>query len=989
MGDYSDEDDDYNAIIEPNYSYSFDNMDEFLNDPEEFTSFISSGYGTRSNSTIQGANSGSILQLHGQASDVIGDATEVINSLHLDIPELEPILSVHSPRKLGRNKPQNVKRAKMTELGFKMSKMIMSSARKVVDENEEADGSLELELEESGDSLVDNYGQAKRRQKTGKRGRPKGTVKVGTQFGRASSTHALPPNVSALMGQANVAYVQKQYQKAIELYLQVVQRAPSSPEPYYSLGLVHDEQGNSDKAASYFLIAAHLQPRADGELWRRIASLLVQVPRKEQAVYCLTRAIKAPKLTDYQVEDDFPLFWLRAKLQLELGQYKSVITGFSAALRGHFSQDPEDLSIFILVARLAVRMSLAYVAGGVFTNVFRSVVSAALPLTWSHLNILIELAEVDEDYVAMMESIEEFAVPCYLHSGKEQGRTDWMLKSPREQFEKAVSSADIPSELKLKMAIAQVHLGRTNENEIVTLLAQIDRPGVKLKLSAADALSLSNAPMSAVQILLECIEMDGSQATSELCLKIGQNYRKAGELEMATETFLAVLQVDPEHRATRMALSEAYRSLGKIEQALQVLPREGFEPSSASAFKEEGFIDRNGLDELFLKVIGVGLDFDAEEAASVSSDGEEDAEIYSEETTVKQSKQVRFGPERIKRAAKYKKYHPQISESQIVSLRTNYDNLMLSNDKQSGGLLLQFFSDNLEMFRSNSFPGSFGLDEGEWSEALLKVLILQAGDFVTLKVDRGEWDRLGRILKTILALNLKGGDSIKWRVFGLIFSARAEGFDVSLFMNNLKALLNKTTSSGAALIPSEFLHHSSSGNEFLVAFYHPVTFRFLTRLNKRTLQSNPALLVLLGHQSLETQNYDEATRLYLMANELVPRWPFIKLCLGNCLMGRAFQRTCQNQLAKLMQALGYFLQYVRESEELELEIDGEICAQAWFNAGRAFHQAGFLSPAVQYYRKCIDSNFHGFMDLAKYNLSRLYLQCGSTGMARLTLMKNR
>jgi tetratricopeptide (TPR) repeat protein len=274
------------------------------------------------------------------------------------------------------------------------------------------------------------------------------------------------------------------------------------------------------------------------------------------------------------------------------------------------------------------------------------------------------------------------------------------------------------------------------------------------------------------------------------------------------------------------------------------------------------------------------------------------------------------------------------------------------------------------------------LEEEEWSEALLKILILKAGDFVTMKVGKGEWDRLIRITKNILSTNLKG-EVIKWRVLGLILSSRPDRLgDDAFFMDNLKSLLN-TNLRMAALLPSELLHKSK---EFLTAFYHPITFRFLTRLNRRSMQGNPALLVLLGHQSLETQNYDDAAKMYLKAGELCPQWPFVKLCVGNALLGRAFQRTCSNQLAKLMQAVGYFLEYVHEAEETE---NDSVILQAWFNVARAFHQAGFLSQAVKFYRKCIDSDFEedGHVRIARYNLSRLYLQCGSIEMARLIQKK--
>lgn len=964
---------------EEDYSgYTDDNnFDDFMNDSEEFASFISSGYGTRPTSTLGSAS------LTGEDCECEQGPNGIISSLNLDIPELEPILSTNSPKKRANRSTLTVSRPKMTDLGFKISKMIMSgnsSTNSRRRNDEEFVAAEELELAESGDSLVDNYGQPRKKLKTGKRGRPKGTVKVGTQFGRSSSTHSLPPNVSALMGQANVAYVQKQYSKAIELYLQVVQRAPASPEPYYSLGLVYEEQGNADKAASYFLITAHLQPRADGELWRKISALLMLVdpPRKEQAIYCLTRAIKAPKRPDYRFKDDFPLFWLRAKLQLETGRYRSVISGFGAALRGHFSQDPEDLDLFIDVAKLAVKMSLAYVAAEVFENVFRSVVAAALPLTWSHLNILIELNEMDKDYTAVLKAIEEFAVPCYLQSGREQGKTGWVLKSPQEQLQKALESGEMPAELKLKMCFAQVHLRRPcASEEILSLLKRVDRPGIKLKLAAAESLSLANAPLSTVQILNECLEEDPSLATSDFYLKIGQSYRKGGELMMAVEMFLTVLAVEPNHKSTRLALSEAYRSLGQVEQALQVLPPAEVTAEDSENIKEKNeFINWKGLDELFMKIIGIGIEAKSEEFADDDGDSEEEQEPDnsdgSDEIYTQSRQKLRFGPERQKRA--HHRFNKKILP-QNISFRTFYDNFMRQDDRNAGETLLQYFSDNLEYFKRSESTG--GLEAEEWSEALLKVLTMQAKEFSLIpSVGRADWNRLIRVLKSILVSNLRV-DPTKWRVLGLILGEKAGRWE-DFMIENVKSLISSDTNGITALMASGYLQKSS---EFLAAFYHPITFRFFTRLNRRLMQSNPALLVLLGHQSLETQNYEEAARMYMKAAEIVPEWRFLKMCIGNALLGRAFQRTCSNQLARLMQAIGYFFSYLEGSN------DGDM-GQSMFNVARAFHHAGFLGQAAQFYEKSIESGCEWIAKLAKYNLSRLYLQSGSPGMAR-EILKNR
>ena len=127
--------------------------------------------------------------------------------------------------------------------------------------------------------------------------------------------------------------------------------------------------------------------------------------------------------------------------------------------------------------------------------------------------------------------------------------------------------------------------------------------------------------------------------------KIGQNYRKAGEIEMAIESFAAVLQVEPEHRATRLALSEAYRSIGRVEKALQILPSEMEIPAGKP---DEEFINWTGLDELFGKIIGVGIERFTEDGITSDIPEESDSDSSDAETRNK----LRFGPERTRRSGK-------------------------------------------------------------------------------------------------------------------------------------------------------------------------------------------------------------------------------------------------------------------------------------------------------------------------------------------------
>ena len=102
-------------------------------------------------------------------------------------------------------------------------------------------------------------------------------------------------------------------------------------------------------------------------------------------------------------------------------------------------------------------------------------------------------------------------------------------------------------------------------------------------------------------------------------------------------------------------------------------------------------------------------------------------------------------------------------------------------------------------------PGS--LEPEEWSAALLKVLILQAGRCR----NKNEWDRLIRIYKNILSANLRVIEvSVKWRVVGLLLAEKAERWD-DLMIETLKNLIGKLREcNGISLLPGILLTRSAA-----------------------------------------------------------------------------------------------------------------------------------------------------------------------------------
>ena len=43
--------------------------------------------------------------------------------------------------------------------------------------------------------------------------------------------------------------------------MEVIRRVPNLPEPYRTLGLIHEEQGNVEQAMNFLIIAARMTPK--------------------------------------------------------------------------------------------------------------------------------------------------------------------------------------------------------------------------------------------------------------------------------------------------------------------------------------------------------------------------------------------------------------------------------------------------------------------------------------------------------------------------------------------------------------------------------------------------------------------------------------------------------------------------------------------------------------------------------------------------------
>lgn len=338
------------------------------------------------------------------------------------ITSIETILPPSQPNNVA--KP----RIRMTDLGLRISQMVILKNSPTIDDGEDGED-LFLEKTLSG----------KKRNRTGVRGRPK---KVDFGFGK-STTVKLAPEVAKLMGQANMSFVQRHYDQAIQLLQEVIRQASGSFEPYHTLGLIYEEMGQLDKAFSYFLLSAHLS-KGDVELWNKLTMLAIRLGLGRETVYCLSKVLQMGRISDPRP------YWVRSRLYLELHSYHNVIWSLVEMLRRNSS----DLEQWQAVARLALRINLSYDATKIFTKLIEEAVTGKHPsmsVEWSHLNLLLEMCMATKNWEGLVEAVERFA-PMIYQSHKRNLQMGTAFTSP----DLSHIIPYVPIDIQVKMAIALV-----------------------------------------------------------------------------------------------------------------------------------------------------------------------------------------------------------------------------------------------------------------------------------------------------------------------------------------------------------------------------------------------------------------------------------------------------------------------------------------------------------------------------------------------------
>ncbi|XP_018432472.1 PREDICTED: general transcription factor 3C polypeptide 3 [Nanorana parkeri] len=365
----------------------------------------------------------------------------------------------------------------------------------------------------------------------------------------------LPRALRGLMGEANIRFARGEREEAIMMCMEIIRQAPLAYEPFSTLAMIYEDQGDMEKSLQFELIAAHLNP-SDTEEWVRLAEMSLEQDNIKQAIFCYSKALKYnPTNVRY--------LWERSSLYEQMGEHKLAMDGYRRILN---LLSPSDGERFMQLAR---DMAKSYYE----TNDVASAIVIIEEAFAKHqnlvaiedVNIAAELYISNNQYDKALEVITQF-------SGITLNKKETTSTEEGSEIVMCHVPEGLPIDITVKMMLCLIHLNilETVGPMLTSLMEQNPEEVGDLYLDVAEAFLEVGEYNSALPLLgaLVCSE---KYNMAVVWLRHADCLKALGHMEKAAESYSKVVEMAPLHLDARISLSTLEQQLGHPEKALEAL----------------------------------------------------------------------------------------------------------------------------------------------------------------------------------------------------------------------------------------------------------------------------------------------------------------------------------------------------------------------------------------------------------------------------------
>uniref|UniRef100_A0A8C5S9J3 Ral transcription factor IIIC subunit 3 n=1 Tax=Laticauda laticaudata TaxID=8630 RepID=A0A8C5S9J3_LATLA len=346
----------------------------------------------------------------------------------------------------------------------------------------------------------------------------------------------LPRALRGLMGEANIRFARGEHEEAILMCMEIIRQAPLAYEPFSTLAMIYEDQGDMEKSLQFELIAAHLNP-SDTEEWVRLAEMSLEQDNIKQAVFCYSKALK------YDATN-VRYLWERSNLYKQLGEHKLAMDGYRRILN---LLTPLDGERFMLLARDMAK-------------------------SYYEANDIIAAIEIMEEAFTKHQSLvsmEDVNIAAELYISNKQ--YDKALAVTSEKITCSIPDG-VPIDITVKLMVCLIHLNILEPlNFLLTILVEQNPEDMgDLYLDVAEAF-LDVGKYDLALPLLSSLVCSERYNLAVVWLRHAECLKALGYIDRAAESYAKVVDLTPLHLDARISLSTLQQQLGRPEKALEAL----------------------------------------------------------------------------------------------------------------------------------------------------------------------------------------------------------------------------------------------------------------------------------------------------------------------------------------------------------------------------------------------------------------------------------
>ncbi|KAI9357693.1 hypothetical protein DFJ73DRAFT_820836 [Zopfochytrium polystomum] len=838
---------------------------------------------------------------------------------------------------------------------------------------------------------------------------------------KGRSRQKIPPEVSAMIGQATIAYAQKDLDEAFRLLREVIKANMKLPDPWRMLGVMYEETGDEVKALQANFVAAHLNPQ-DSDLWIRLAKTSRERGKINDVLYCLLKATSA------KPEDPSPWYEI-AMIYIDSKRYKKAMDALQSLLKfnHHFMPAVKELaSIYIILKEPQSAFDLYKDALdadftlplpdepvtqigqglenedifeiGTLTGVIH--MKGQYRVQLPELRILIQLCHELKQHDSVVTVVETFVACRRNNLLRRRGEPiaplpeDWDLDT-----DGPVGSLPIDVIIDLGVSrlwqddaeVARHHFQVLKEIAVGAFphLFQTVAEAYLAKRMFAQALTMYQ-------------QMNENESTDAASTWVGMAncLLNMGNLHDAAELYTSALEVEPQNNDWKLQLAEVYNALGETEKSTKLTD----EVNKAAVSQAVSEYEPSPYHRRKLSKAGVrfGRRPRAEYKGKEHAGRDDDALVVAPKT--------RRVPEEDPAAIVAQERETLRDNSELWTRMLGLAEFMHDHIKRvdflrsARKLIVKFLSckhlyparkyappprrkdlpENTALLTEDSFGG---ITFTQWFEAFSMYGL-------ALTLDGKEEDAYSALTSAMDSNIFYHSD--KWRIqiqLQMIASAIYCG-NFARVVEVCRFLLGRYKEEND--IYRFYCAVLQGGTTAVSAFASAISYKYflkqvkvfekkLAKDPKNLANRSPVLWALYGHIMMCGRSYASAVQYYGEAVKAAPNDPMLNLSIGLGYLHWAMQRRVDNRHLRVVQAFTFLFRY---SELLGSN------QEALYNIGRALHQLGLVHLAVGYYEQVLEKSKEmedPTVDLkaeAAYNLALIHVASGSSAVAQRLLYEH-